>query len=285
MSRRSLNRYQRRYPVLARVERRFHRSVSAVVANSEAIVTELQVDEGVPASRTVLIRNGIDTARFVSGGTRDETRKTLGIADAALVLVTVANLIPYKGHADLLRALQLADARLPDGWRWLCVGTDTGLGDVLRAQAVALGIDEHLLWLGRRGDVPQLLEASDIAVSPSHEEGSSNAVLESMAAALPVIATRVGGSPEAVLAGQTGLLVTAGDVDELATAIVSVGADPARAAAMGQAGRRRIAESFALDTCVRGYAELVDTLSGLPAPVAGAAGSDAAGLRQESPRS
>ncbi|MCP5151352.1 MAG: glycosyltransferase, partial [Chromatiales bacterium] len=101
MSRRSLNHYQQRHPVLARLERWLHRRMDAVLANSEAVRADL-LGEGVPAARLHLVRNGVPTDDPPCS--RAEARARLGLDAAAWILVCVANLIPYKGHADLLDA-------------------------------------------------------------------------------------------------------------------------------------------------------------------------------------
>jgi len=171
MSRRSLNLYQRKRPALARLERWLHGRTALVVANSQAIATELRA-EGVPADCLAVIHNGVDAERFCTDlAARRAVRDELGIASDALVLVIVANLIPYKGHDDLLQALAAKRDILPAGWRLLSIGRDDGIGSLLVGQADALGIAGNVVFLGPRGDVDLLLAASDIALSFSHEEG------------------------------------------------------------------------------------------------------------------
>lgn len=259
MSRRSLNLYQRRHPILARLERRLHGRMSALVGNSDAIVGELR-REGASPERVHLIRNGVDLRAFAAPRSPLPARIELGLSESALVFVTVANLIPYKGHAELLAALGQVKDRLPPGWCLLAAGRDEGIGPALRQRATMLGLSPNVRWLGSRDDVPRLLAAADLALLCSHEEGFPNAILEAMAAGLPVIATRVGGSAEAVVDGLTGLLVPPNDVDRLAEAITVLAGDPARRAAMGEAGRRRAEDEFSLDRCVEGYHALYATL-------------------------
>ena len=133
----------------------------------------------------------------------------MGIGPQALTLVMVGNLIAYKGHGDLLVALGQAAPQLPPDWRLLIVGRDEGIASALQAQSVALGIDRNVLFLDTRNDVPDILNACDIGVLCSHQEGFSNAVLEGMAASLPMIVTDVGGNAEAVLDGECGIVVPA----------------------------------------------------------------------------
>jgi glycosyltransferase involved in cell wall biosynthesis len=121
MSRRNLNRYQRKHPVLTRLERRLHRRVAAALGNSRAVVAELAA-EGVPCERLGLIYNGIDLDAFAHLPSRDASRASLGIEPGTLVMTTLANLKRSKGHADLLAALARVADRLPPHWVLLCAG-------------------------------------------------------------------------------------------------------------------------------------------------------------------
>ena len=263
MSRRSLNVYQRGQRLAARVERWLHGHMRAVLGNSRAVIDELRT-EGVPDDRLGLIYNGIDVATYSDAC--GVARAALDVADDVLVLITVANLIAYKGHADLLAALAEIGDSLPVGWRLLCVGRDDGYGAALSKMAASLGIRDHVRWLGERSDVPALLACAEIGILCSHQEGFANSVLEGMAAGLPMVVTDVGGNREAVEDGVSGVVVPAHDPQALGAAIASLAQNPARRAAMGAAGRRRVDDVFSLDACADRYMRLYDAL---------AAGSDA----------
>ncbi len=253
-SRRSLNNYQHGRPLTTRVERLAMRSMRLVMVNSAAIQAQL-VGEGVAPERIRIIYNGLDLDRLRCGEGRQETRAALGIPEAALVIIVVANLIPYKGHADLLDGLAgVADA-LPADWRLLCVGRDDGIGAALTARAAEAGIGDKVELLGMRMDVGCLFQAADIAVSCSHQEGFSNSIIEAMACSLPVVATNVGGSAEAVTDGVTGLVVEPGQPAELGAAVLSLAQDDTRRAAFGAAGLDKAAREYALDEVVRRYEE------------------------------
>jgi len=140
------------------------------------------------------------------------------------------------------------------------VGRDDGIGSKLKKKIRDLGIDEHVRFLGQRRDVPELLQVSDIGLLCSHEEGFSNALLEYMAAGLPVVATNVGGNAEAVIDGVTGLLVPAKNPDALARAILRLVHDPAARQGMGTAGRTRVQQNFSLETCLNGYEVLYQSI-------------------------
>lgn len=262
MSRRSLNHYQRSHRLFTRIEYRLHPHMDLVCGNSRAVIEELRT-EGVAPQRLRLIYNGIDTSEYRPRRTREEVRAELAIAGQSLVLVTVANLIPYKGHADLIDALAQVADRLPSGWTCVCVGRDDGIGASLRARAEAAGIADHVRFLGSRRDVPDLLGAADIGLLCSHQEGFSNAVIEGMACGLPMIVTNVGGNAEAVLNGQTGLVVPPRDTAALADAVLLLGLDAATRREMGQAGLRRVNDQFSLDACINRYLKLYSrTLEG-----------------------
>jgi glycosyltransferase involved in cell wall biosynthesis len=253
MSRRSLNHYQRKRPALARFERALHRHLSAAVGNSAAVVRELG-NEGIDPRRLCLIHNGVEPVTRPDEETRRRTRQSMSVGDSTLVIVYVANLIPYKGHADLLSAL--ATVRFEGDWTLWCVGRDDGPGASLARQAIELGLDSHARWLGMRHDVPDLLLAADLAVSSSLEEGFSNAVLEAMAAGLPVVATDVGGNAEAVVDSVTGYLVPPGDADAMANMIGRLAADPQERRTLGATGRTRAEVEFSVDGCVTRYEAL-----------------------------
>jgi glycosyltransferase involved in cell wall biosynthesis len=254
MSRRSLNTYLKtRPPLFAWLERRLHRRMSLIIGNSRAIVEELVREEGAPPERTVVIYNGIDLAEFAPRRDRKSTRDELGVPGGAVLLCIVANLIPYKGHADLLHAC----AALDEGpeWRLLVVGEDTsGHGAALLSLAAQLGLARRVHFLGRRADVADLLAASDVGVLASHEEGLPNAVLEYMACSLAVVATAVGGTPELVVQEETGLLVPPRDPEALSAALRRVVADPGLRGRLGAAGRRRVRELFAIERTLERYA-------------------------------
>lgn len=256
MSRRSRNLYQQKHPYMTRLELFLHGHMDAVCGNSLAVVNDLKL-EGVEAKKLHLIYNGIDLKRFSQLDLRNSLRQKLKIEENTLVLVCIANLIPYKGHRDLLEALAEVRSLLPQPWVCLCVGRDDGIGANLEALAAELGIKDNVLWLGGRSDVPDLLSCADIGILCSHEEGFSNAVLEGMAAGLPMIVTDVGGNAEAVLDRITGRVVPPRQPTQLAQAILEMSTDPERGK-MGKFGRERVSEKFSLTSCIDQYEALYD---------------------------
>ena len=241
--------------------------MTAILGNSQRVVQELIAEGGCPPSRVALIYNGIDASAFATERPPIEARK-----DARpLVLITVANLIPYKGHSDLVAALGELDRSLPRPWSLVCVGRDDGIGARLKQQARAFGIEQNVKLLGARADIAALLAAADIGILASHEEGFANSILEGMAAGLPMVVTDVGGNAEAVIDGLTGLVVPPRDPSALGAAILKLALDGDLRRTMGDAGRERVEKYFSIDRCVANYARLYAGLSKgkCPADIAG----------------
>ena len=268
MSRRSLSDYQLNHPLLARIERRLHRRVDALIGNSTAVATQLVEECGKP-EKVGVIHNGIELPPVCTPAHRDACRRELGIPAEAFVIATIANLISYKGHDDLLAALALVRDRLSEPWRVMLMGRDDGIGAALKSKAKSLGIAANILWLGERSDSQVLLAAADLGVLPSHEEGFSNSLIEKMAHALPVVATRIGGNSDAVVDGESGRLVPVRDPAALGMAIAELYEDPGLRARLGAAARLRVNRFFSLDACVRRYLNLYGGIIGnRVAPVA-----------------
>lgn len=261
MSRRSLNFYQKHQPVLGWIERKLHSRTSAITGNSKAIIAQLENEEKVTKDNLYLIYNGVDTLPFLSGKAPDDLRKKLGIEKHTLVLIQIANLIPYKAHEDLLNALGKIKNTLPSSWCLICVGRDDGIGNALKKQTERLGLQSHILWLGMRKDVVDLLAIANIGILCSHSEGFSNAILEGMAAGLPMVVTDVGGNKEAVLDNETGYVVPAKDIEKLGNAILELANNPHKALEFGKAGRSRVEKYFSLDSCLQAYEALYESLS------------------------
>ena len=249
MSRRSLNLYQAGHPWVARLERLLHRRMRAVAGNSEAVLADLRT-EGVAEDHLRLIYNGIDLTPFNRDNDRAAKRVALGLEPDEVAVVMVANLIPYKGHLDLVEAFaHLTTPRC----RLLLVGRDDGVAAKLVSTAGRLGLQGRVVLLGERDDIPAILAASDIGVLCSHQEGFANSILEGMAAGLPMVVTDVGGNREAVLDGITGYVVPPHDPAALASAIDRLTGNACQRMVMGAAGRNRVATVFSMARCIDGY--------------------------------
>lgn len=222
-------------------------SSDTLIAVSEAVGHAL-VRGGMPQHRVTLIRSGI----ALHGVPREEQsvalRQGLGIAPGDPVLGIVAHILPHKGYDDLIQALPLIKEKLPRV-RCLIVGEAPRKRYLrhLLDLAERLSIRDRLILVGFQEDVVPFLGAMDLFVLPSHSEGLPITILEAMAAARPVVATAVGGIPEVVRDGETGMLVPAQDPRRLAEAILGLLEAPGLARVMGDEGRRRIQALFALE--------------------------------------
>jgi len=255
MSRRSLNCYQASQKLCAALEKRLHKTMTAICANSLRVKENLEA-EGVPASQIRLLYNGINTQPFQGPFDRQGARQQVGLTQETVVFVIVANLFPYKGHEDLLRALALIRQSLPSPWALLCVGRDRGAGRHLQHLCKELDLSQNVTFLGEQSDGAFFLRMADIGVLCSHQEGFSNAVLEGMAASLPMVVTDVGGNGEAVINGETGLVVPPHTPSALSQALLDLALNPAKRLEMGRKGAERVDRLFRLETCLDAYEAL-----------------------------
>ena len=229
-----------------RLERLLGHGTHRIVCCSSAVAEHAARALQVPASRLEVVWNGIEPAPLVE---RAAARRKLGDPPPPLV-GCVGSLTPHKGQAVLVRAFASLPAALRRGTVVLFGEGEERRG--LEALAAQLGMADRVLLPGARADVRALLPGIDLLVAPSIDrEGLGVAVLEGMDAGLPVIASRIGGLPEAIEEGVTGLLVPAGDVAALRDAMVAILEDPARGAAFGAAGRARVAAHFRAATMIR----------------------------------
>ena len=245
---------QRGYRTLTRLG---NLATDLVIANSEAVRRHALHADGVDPERVVIIPNGVDLQRF--GGRPDPSlRASLGLDAGTPIVGVTANLLDYKGHGYFLEAWRNLRSAYPKA-QAILMG-DGPLREELEGRIRALDLGGSVRLLGSRPDVPALLTLVDLVVHPSLEEGFPNAVLEAMAAGKPVVATSVGGTPEAVVHGETGLLVPARHSGALAEAMIRVLTCPAEARALGEAGRRRVAERFGLAAMVQRHEALYERL-------------------------
>ena len=236
------------------------RRAGALVAVSEADRRKMTSVERIPPEKTRFIPNGIP-ARPPRDRPAD-VRSTLGLLPDQPVVGMVANLRPQKAYDVLIRATALLRDALPDV-KLLIVGSDDDEGTQMPPLAElvrALDLRETVAFLGKRDDVFDVIDTFDVAVLSSDYEGSPLAVMEYMEAAKAVVATRVGGVPDLVVDGVTGLLVEPRDPESLAEAILGLLRDPVRARAMGQAGRERRLREFSIEATTEKVEALYEEL-------------------------
>ncbi|WP_054966369.1 TIGR03088 family PEP-CTERM/XrtA system glycosyltransferase [Thiohalorhabdus denitrificans] len=227
---------------------------------------------GVPPERMTRICNGVDVGRFRPVGDGGALRGRAGFPPAAPVIGWVGRMEGEKDPLALVRAFIRVAGDEEEGEtkaRLVMLG-DGSLRGQAREELEAAGL-AHRAWLpGERADVAEILPDLDLFVLPSLAEGISNTVLEAMACGVPVVATRVGGNPELIVDGETGVLVPPGDPRALGEALAEALADPDRRAAMGRASRARAEERYSIEAMVAAYLGVYRRLLGQGAgPLAG----------------
>lgn len=208
-----------------------------------------------------ILHNGVDTARYSpQPELRRSARQRLALPESALVVGIVSRLVPIKDHATLFRAAaRLADRKMDV--RVLVAGAGPEQQRLQTQVHATPSLAGRVAFLGASENVPEIINAMDIFVLPSLSEGMSNTILEAMGCALPVIATRVGGNPELVQEGRSGLLFAPGDDAQLAAQIELLGASYELRRDYGAAGRRRVLEEFSLEKMLAGYRRLYRDLA------------------------
>jgi L-malate glycosyltransferase len=196
--------------------------------------------------RIEVIHNFVDNSRFaaVPPEASARMRASLKVDGSWPLIGFVGNVFVEKGWLDLVRVLSKVSVAVPNT-RLLVVGD--GPADyraTLESEAARLGVSSQIIWAGRRFDIPEVLSAIDLFVSASHDEACPLSSLEAMAAGVAVVAAAVGGLPEVVGDGETGVLVAPGDLDTMANVIVTLLRDENQRNRLGEAGRRRARERF-----------------------------------------
>jgi len=212
-----------------------------------------------PSERIVFIPNGVDTDKFRPRNPGEEKVLPHDWPSGGPVVLTVARLVPEKAFEVLLKAWAMVVRHHPEAR--LVIAGDGPLKATLLEQAVALGIADQVRFLGRREDVPDLLRAAGIYVSSSRSEGMSNSLLEALASALPVVATRAGAEEDMIEDGVTGLLVPPENPAVIAEALTALLNDPARRREMAERARARALRDFPVSTVVEQYLRLYQELS------------------------
>jgi glycosyltransferase involved in cell wall biosynthesis len=238
-------------PAQARVQAMAFRWCDAIVCNSRAAAQRL-IERGVPERKLHVIGNGLPPEAFAA------SEPALPRRPGVLRVGMVAGMrVRSKNHASLLRAAAMLSKRSRN-LEFLLVG-DGPLRPELELMVGDLGLKDQVRFLGERHDIPALLASMDVTALPSVSEGLSNAVLESMAAGVPVVAARAGGTPELVVDG-AGILVPPNDDEALAAALGELLADQALRERFGQTARRFALDNFTLDRMRRRHEDLYGAL-------------------------
>ncbi len=229
----------------------FDRSTSVVdkkILSASHAVKEIMIREAFFArNRISVLHSGIDVSRF-KNRQRGKVRRELCLPDPVTVIGVVARLSEEKGIGYLLEAMPHVLKRYPN--LYLLIAGDGPIKDKLKNLSVHMGLEQNVIFLGYRNDIPEFMTDIDLLVMPSLTEGFPLSLLEGMAAGLPIVATRVGGIPEIITDGREGILVPPREPDALAKAIIRVLREKESGKTMGLAGRKVVEEKFNADVMV-----------------------------------
>ena len=210
------------------------------------------------AEKVICVHNAVDIEQVGVTGHVAELKKELNVSDGEFLIGTMGRLTPVKGLESFLTAARII-RRQKSRVKFLIVG-DGPLKDALRAAARAYGLDKDVLFLGHRNDSYDILALMDLFILPSLSEGIPMVLLEALALARPVVASRVGGVPEVIVDGENGLLVAPGRPEELAQSCIALMDDYRFAQALGSGGRKCVEERFSARYMAEKVAEVYRTL-------------------------
>jgi glycosyltransferase involved in cell wall biosynthesis len=249
-------------PEFGELERSFVCGPDAVIGCYDGQAEEHQdrIRAITPQCLVIGVPNGVDTNRFAPGFPSPEAAALR--EDASLVVAILGHISDVKGYPTFVEAAARIASNRPD-CLFIAIGGETtqpGCRTALERRIRGLGLETRFRFLGFRTDVAEILRAVDVVALPSSAEGFPLAVLEAMSTGLPVVATPVGGVPEVLSDGETGLLVPPGDVDALTLALSQLVSSPERRARLGAAARKRIEERYAIDVFARAVQNVYDTI-------------------------
>jgi sugar transferase (PEP-CTERM/EpsH1 system associated) len=229
-----------------------------LVAVSDDLRRDAAESLHVPSERLVTIANGVELGQFVDKRNRRRSGSMNHGAQDGVVIGCIARLAPGKDHETILAAFARVSQTIPKA-QLLIVG-DGPLRSHLEARVRELGLRESVQFLGTQDDIPRILSQMDVFVLASREEGLPMSVLEAMAAGVPVVATPVGGVPQLIEHGKTGLLVPPGDSVTLANAVMQLIEDKENTFTMVQNATDLVATHYDASDMVQRYEKLYDTL-------------------------
>jgi len=228
----------------------FMKKADKIVAVSKEIANEM-TKKGIPALKIVVIANGIDLQRFTDHRGNNDLRKSFGLNGSNNIIGTIGSLTEEKGHIYLIEAARQVIDKYPE-CRFLIVG-DGGQRRLLEEKTSLLGLTDKVLFSGSRKDVPEILSMLDAFVLPSLKEGLPMALLEAMAARVPVIGTSVGAIPKVIEDGISGMLIPPENPDAIAEAISTILSDGNSAKEMARRGFEKVRDNFSSKTMFEKY--------------------------------
>jgi glycosyltransferase involved in cell wall biosynthesis len=234
-----------------------YRPFCRVIAISDAIAEVLQ-ETGLDEDRLTVIRDAVDTDRFTGTARREAFRAEFGLSDADIVVATIAQLIPRKGHRYLVEAVAMLKDAQPN-LKVIIFGQGP-LDTELRQQTADLGLGGTVQFAGFRDDLDDYMACLDLLVHPALAEGLGVATLKASAAGVAVVGFAAGGLSEAIADGETGLLVPPRDVEALGAAIAKLVESPDLRSELGAAGRARMQSEFSIDAMVDKHVQLYEAI-------------------------
>ncbi len=242
-------------PAIARLK---YRSYRRVVAISEGI-RRLLISEGVPPRKIECIPSAVDAERFIAPCDRHWFLREFELRPTQRTIGMIAQFIRRKGHRFLIAAAPMIMARCPEA-RFLLFGKGP-LEEEIRRQCSRIGIADQVIFAGFRHDLARILPCLDVVVHPATLEGLGVSLLQAAAAGVPIVASRVGGIPEVVMDGFSGILIDPEDTGELVNSVTRLLSEPELARLLGERGRRIAIEDFSIDAMVKRYLYLYRDLS------------------------
>jgi len=231
-----------------------NRWVGKIICVSNAVREIVKIKERVSDAKLITIYNGVDIEKFRIRKSPSQMKSSLGLKDDEFAVGIIANFSWIKGHKDIIVAAKTVIKTLPNT-KFIFIG-DGALFKKCKKLTEDSGIDKNILFLGRRDDIPELLPIMDVAVNASYSEGMSNAILEAMAAGVPVVATAVDGNLETVVDGTTGILVPPKNPETMASAIIKILSDRKLARKMGDEAREVVKNKFTSEIMIKNTEDL-----------------------------
>ena len=226
-------------------KRKYRKDVDSIIAVSEG-VKKVLIEGGIPSKSIEVVPDGVDFSPFEVKKKSEYLRHELSFAPDDYLVGIVAHLADHKGHKYLIEATKILKEKAPK-IKVIIVGEGPLMMD-LTQQAKDIHVEDMVFFLGFREDVPQILASLDLFVLSSYLEGMGSSIMDAMAHRLPVVASRVGGIPEVVKQGKTGLLVPARKPPALAEAILTFYADRSLAEDYGQKGYEVVRKKFSAES-------------------------------------
>jgi len=250
------------------VNRALLRSDDRLIGVGESVRRALVDNEGLPEKRTETIYNGVPLKNFQAvngdGQVRRTAQRELSIDDAEFAIVQVARLNSLKDHATAIRTLKrLRDDQVPAKLILVGDGEERAALEQLVADQT---VENDVVFLGARSDIPRLLASADAFLLSSISEGIPLTLIEAMGAGVPIVSTDVGGIPEVIEHGVSGLLASAGDTETLATHLKSLWQNPEQRSQLAENGCKRAVERFSLEQMHRQYVDVYEQVLGRTTP-------------------